>query len=84
MGLTSVQRRWLERGLNARDGKLPLFDGDGRSIRPQTIRRCIELGYAELWFRDPLRVNTPVCKLTLRGRTLAEASRRRMRLATDT
>ncbi|MEQ9042600.1 MAG: hypothetical protein RLO23_02140 [Alphaproteobacteria bacterium] len=83
MGLTVAQRRWLECGLDGRDGKLPLFDRDGRAIHPQTIRRCVELGYAEPWFRDPLRTDFPVCKLTPRGRTLAEASRRRLRLATN-
>ena len=68
---TLAQRRYLERGLSQPGGKLPLFDEDGQQIAPQTVRTCVERGWAEPWFANPLKPEWLVCKLTPVGRTLA-------------
>ena len=69
---TNVQMRWLGRGLNQPGGKLPLFDEDGAKIRPRTIQSCVERGWAEPWFRNPLKPDWLVCRLTETGRALAQ------------
>jgi len=68
---TPVQRAWLRRGLDQPGGKLPLFDFDGKRIDPRTIRRCIDAGWAEPWFANPIKPEWLVCKLTEYGRALA-------------
>ena len=65
---STVQLAWLERGLEQAGGKLPLFDGDGRRYDERTIRRCIERGWAEPWFNNPLKPDWLVCRLTDAGR----------------
>jgi hypothetical protein len=67
-----VQRAWLRRGLDQAGGKLPLFDERGQEIDPRTIRACVEQGWAEPWFDNPLKRDWLVCKLTASGRALAE------------
>lgn len=67
---TDVQRAWLLRGLGQPGGKLPLFDEDGRRIDARTIRSCIEQGWAEPWFANPLKPDWLVCRLTAAGRAL--------------
>jgi hypothetical protein len=69
---TAVQRRWLRGGLDQPGGKLPLFDGDGRRVSERTVRSCIERGWAEPWFSNPLKPDWIVCKLTHLGRVVAE------------
>jgi len=69
---SSVQRAWLRRGLDQAGGKLPLFDERGQEIDPRTIRACIEQGWAEPWFDNPLKQDWLVCKLTSAGRAMAE------------
>ena len=66
---TTVQRSWLSRGLTQAGGKLPLFDDRGQRISPRTIQSCIEQGWAEPWFTNPLKPDWLVCKLTERGRS---------------
>ena len=73
---TAAQRAWLRRGLDEPGGKLPLFDGDGRQIDPRTIRTCIDQGWAEPWYANPLKPDWLVCKLTERGRALAGRPKR--------
>ena len=63
-----TQRRWLRRGLDQPGGKLPLFDGDGQRISERTVRSCLEKGWAEPWFANPLKPDWMVCKLTENGR----------------
>lgn len=63
---------YLRRGLGQPGGKLPLFDLDGQAFDPDMIRRCIALGWAEPWFRNPLKPDWLVCKLTSEGRLIAE------------
>jgi hypothetical protein len=65
-----AQRRWLERGLEQPGGKLPLFDEWGQRVSERTIRACIDQGWAEPWFTNPLKPDWLVCKLTSDGRAL--------------
>ena len=67
---TAIQRNWLMRGLAQPGGKLPLFDEFGQSIDPRTIKSCVEHGWAEPWFANPLKPDWLVCKLTEAGRSL--------------
>ena len=68
---TDVQKAWLARGLAQPGGKLPLFDDAGRRIDARTIRACIDQGWAEPWFANPLKPDWLVCRLTDAGRTVA-------------
>ena len=65
---TEPQRRYLERGLSQPGGKLPLFYADGREVAPRTVQACVANGWAEPWFRDPVKPDWLVCRLTERGR----------------
>jgi hypothetical protein len=69
---TPAQRAFLRRGLDQAGGKLPLFDEVGQQIDPRTIRACLEQGWAEPWFDNPLKPGWLVCKLTVLGRALAD------------
>ena len=76
---SEAQRAWLARGLDQPGGKLPLFSTDGQEIDPRTIRSCIEQGWAEPWYANPLKPNWLVCKLTEAGRALADRPQRKPR-----
>lgn len=65
---SAAQRAWLARGLDQPGGKLPLFDRDGQRISARTIAVCLENGWAEPWFSNPLKPDWLVCKLTAAGR----------------
>lgn len=67
---TPAQRRYLERGLAQPGGKLPLFDEDGQTVPPATIRACIAKGWAEPWFNNPIKPDWLVCRLTSKGRNV--------------
>jgi hypothetical protein len=67
---TLPQRLWLMRGLDQPGGKLPLFDAAGQRVSERTVRSCIEKGWAEPWFANPLKPDWLVCKLTAQGRAL--------------
>ena len=69
---TITQLAWLCRGLTQAGGKLPLFDHYGQRYDGRTIRSCIEQGWAEPWFKNPIKPDWLVCRLTAEGRTLAE------------
>ena len=73
-GLSAAQRAWLVRGIDQPGGKLPLFDEEGQHYPARTIRSCIDRGWAEPWFRNPLKPDWLVCKLTQAGRDIALAS----------
>src|ERR1700733_10748429 len=68
---TPAQGAFLRRGLDQAGGKLPLFGEQGQQIGPRTIRACLEQGWAEPWFDNPLKPGWLVCKLTAGGRALA-------------
>jgi hypothetical protein len=65
---TAAQLAWLRCGLDQAGGKLPLFDADGQRVKERTIRSCIEQGWAEPWFNNPIKPDWLVCKLTDPGR----------------
>jgi len=69
---TEVQRKWLRGGLDQPGGKLPLFDEDGQRFSGRTVRSCIDNGWAEPWFANPLKPDWLVCRLTHLGRVVAE------------
>ena len=69
---THAQIRWLGRGLDQPGGKLPLFDEYGAKVSRRTIRSCVEHGWAEPWFRNPLKPDWLVCRLTETGRAIAQ------------
>ncbi len=69
-GVTAAQRRYLERGLEQPGGKLPLFDKQGQRFKDQTIKSCIKNGWAESWYRNPIKPDWLVCKLTATGRKI--------------
>ncbi len=69
---TPVQRIWLRRGLDQPGGKLPLFDRYGQHVDPRTVRACIDQGWAEPWYANPLKPDWLVCRLTPLGRATAE------------
>jgi hypothetical protein len=62
------QRRYLERGLSQPGGKLPLFYADGREVASRTVQACVANGWAEPWFRNPIKPEWLVCRLTPLGR----------------
>ena len=65
---SAAQLRYLALGLRQPGGKLPLFDENGREISAKTIRSCVERGWAQPWFDNPLKPNWLVCRLTEAGR----------------
>lgn len=73
--LTRAQRRYLERGAAQPGGKLPLFDDDGQQINAQTVRTCLDKGWAEPWFANPLKPDWLVCKLTPAGRAALKSGK---------
>lgn len=72
---TDIELTWLSKGLKQPGGKLPLFDEWGQRINERTIRACIDHGWAEPWFTNPLKPDWLVCKLTEAGRRVIEATR---------
>jgi hypothetical protein len=67
---TKVQRTWLQAGLDQPGGKLPLFDARGQRVKERTIRSCLQQGWAEPWFYNPIKPDWMVCKLTDAGRSV--------------
>jgi len=63
------QVEWLSRGLNQPGGKLPLFDSNGARVNARTINSCLDRGWAERWFANPLKPDWLVCRLTDLGRS---------------
>lgn len=64
---------YLRRGLTQAGGKLPLFDLDGQEVDPVIVKNCLKAGWAQPWFKNPLKPDWLVCKLTERGRQVASA-----------
>ncbi len=69
---TQAQSKWLKRGLTQAGGKLPLFDENGKRVGDRTVRSCLEKGWAEPWFDNPVKPDWLICKLTDAGRKLFE------------
>lgn len=70
---TRAQRAWLARGLDQPGGKLPLFDHNGRRVSARTVRACLDNGWAEPWFSNPVKPDWQICKLTEAGRAVLGA-----------
>ena len=79
---TRAQIGWLRRGLDQPGGKLPLFDAQGQRVSERMVRGCVERGWAEPWFENPIKPDWLVCKLTAAGRRLAEGGWRDQAVAT--
>ncbi len=71
---TDNQRRWMARGLQQPGGKLPLFDEDGQKVSDRTVRSCLEHGWVEPWFANPIKPDWIVCKLTDEGRRFLKSN----------
>ncbi|MDB3954053.1 hypothetical protein N9452_09250 [Alphaproteobacteria bacterium] len=71
---TQGQIDWLRRGLKQPGGKLPLFDHLGQKVSDRTVQSCIQQGWAETWFDNPIKPDWLICKLTDTGRALADKS----------
>lgn len=71
--LSAQEQSYLRMGLKQPGGKLPLFDERGQEINSRTILACVEKGYAERWFANPLKPEWLVCRLTKEGRNAAQA-----------
>lgn len=71
---SAAQRRYLERGLREPGGKLPLFDRDGQRIKDQTIKSCLTKGWCEPWYRNPIKPDWLVCKLTEAGKAVVKGA----------
>ena len=69
-GVSSSQLKWLMRGLDQPGGKLPLFDQEGRRVSDRTVQSCLDKGWAEPWFDNPIMPNWQICRLTDAGRRL--------------
>ena len=65
---TAAQRKYLVRGLKQAGGKLPIFDDFGQEVDARTVRACINAGWAEPWFANPIKPDWLVCKLSALGR----------------
>ncbi len=70
---TENQRQWMARGLDQPGGKLPLFDENGQKISDRTVRSCLERGWVEPWFANPIKPDWIICKLTDEGRRFVAA-----------
>ena len=58
---------YLCMGLNQPGYKLPLFDDRGQRIHLAIIQSCVDCGWAEPWFANPLAPDWLVCRLTVTG-----------------
>ena len=70
---TPAQRRYLVRGLSEPGGKLPLFDIDGSRVKNSPVQACLKQGWCEPWYRNPLKPDWLVCRLTDTGRASIES-----------
>lgn len=70
----AAQRRYLTRGLTQPGGKLPLHDTEGQRVSNRVITSCIRAGWAEPWFKNPIKPDWLVCKLTEVGRRILVAN----------
>ncbi len=69
---SKIQLAYLQRGLSQPGGKLPLFNHQGQRFSERTVQSCIEHGWAEPWFNNPLKPDWLVCKITDAGRKITD------------
>lgn len=72
---TAAQAAWMARGVTQPGGKLPLFDEDGQKVRRSLIDACLQAGWVERWFNNPLKPDWLVCRLTEFGRTAIRSAK---------
>ncbi len=63
----AAARRYLTKGLGSAGNKLPLFDTSGQRTKAETVRLCVERGWAEPWFTGQVEPDWPVHRLTADG-----------------
>lgn len=63
----AAARRYLTKGLGSAGNKLPLFDADGQRTKSETVKKCVEKGWAETWFTEQVEPGWPVHRLTAEG-----------------
>jgi len=66
--LSTSERAYLTMGLKQPGGKLPIFDDTGQTFPTSVVKKCIERGFAERWFANPMKPDWLVCRLTETGR----------------
>jgi len=66
--LTTSERAYLSMGLKQPGGKLPMFDDTGQTIPTSVVKKCIDRGFAERWFANPMKPDWLICRLTETGR----------------
>lgn len=71
---TKAQRDWLVLGLSQPGGKLPLFGPNGQRVNVQMVQACLDRGWAEPWFANPIKPDWLVCRLTDQGRDIAKTA----------
>lgn len=69
---TPAQRRWLMRGLDSVDGRLPLFTENGRAVQGKMVDACQRNGWSEQWFSTKNAPDWQVHRLTRMGRKALE------------
>ena len=67
---SASQSKWLTCGLTQAGGKLPLFDEFGKRVSDRTVKVCVDKGWAEPWFNNPIKPDWMICKLTDNSRRL--------------
>jgi len=67
---SQAETDYLRRGLDQPGGKLPLFDEDGQRVDSTVVWSCVKAGWAEPWFRNPLKPHWEICRLTDAGRAV--------------
>tara|TARA_Y100001960_G_C14522175_1_gene751881 strand:+ start:193 stop:501 length:309 start_codon:yes stop_codon:yes gene_type:complete len=70
---TKIQIRWMKRGVAQPGGKIPLFDDNGQKVNTRTVQSCLEHGWVEPWFANPIKPDWIICKLTYKGRKIIAA-----------
>lgn len=73
---SKAQLSWLRKGISAPGYKLPLFDRNGQGFPQRMIKACLEQGWAEPWFSNPLKPDWLVCRLTQQGLFIAKCGQR--------
>ena len=74
LALDEATRNYLTRGLGQPGGKLPLFDDHGQRVPTEIVRACIQRGLATPWYRNPIKPDWLVCRLTDSGRAALSAN----------
>lgn len=73
---SKAQLSWLRKGISAPGYKLPLFDRNGQGFPQRMIKACLEQGWVEPWFSNPLKPDWLVCRLTEQGLFVAKCGQR--------